>query len=213
MITRINIWLFLLLAGTTGFGQLPSFIQQAGVQANTFKPDTIYYPFYHGAQMIEIDYANAWIRDVDYHEGTQPRALRWCDLIPKPPPNIYLMRDSTGHIFRAFNTATSLKDLEKNLIDVRSSKKIQVTHQQRFILNRRYAHELTPWKFRGHYLVHTVNPDHEASINNNTGKKTGMIDSLGHIVFPIIYEFVDEAGDNFLVKKDRSFGIISKESK
>ena len=201
------------MSGTTVSGQLPTTKRPSLHNVNALAPDTIYYPFYHGAQMIEIDYANAWIRDVEYHEGTQPRALRWSDLIPKPQPNIYLFRDGTGHIFRSFNAWTPLATFEKQLKSVRASKSISVTHRTNPYIRSRYTYDLNRWKFHGYYLVHTVKPDNDASINNLSGKKTGMIDSFGNIVFPIIYDLIDEAGEHFLVKKDNLFGIISIESK
>ncbi len=208
----MNMFLLLVLAATTVSGQAPTLKRQAGDQAVSLTADTIYFPFYHGSQMIEIDYAAAWMRDVSYHESMQPRALRWSDLIPKPQPNIYLLRDSTGHVFRAFNTSTPLSEFEKHLNTVRSSTSTRITHLAHSFTGSRYAFDLNQWKFHGYYLVHTVRPNHEGSIHSHTGKKSGIIDSMGNLVFPIIYDFIDEAGENFLVKKDNLFGIISKES-
>ena len=50
-----------------GFSQFPDRFKEP-----EWKPDTLYFPFRQGTQMIMIDHEAAWQAKVDWHEGTQP---------------------------------------------------------------------------------------------------------------------------------------------
>ena len=188
-----------------------------------FLSDTLFYPFYDGIQMIEIDHASAWQAEVNWHELRQPRALSWSSLIPAPPPNVYLFRDNTGNITKAFNSKASIARLNADF------KTIPLYPLQKKRLNDPPCHicHTLPggsaayyypgqWKKReGFYFVYG------SSTTNHTSKPhtkkndvpVGMIDSLGNLIFPVAYQYIEKFGPNFLVKKNNLFGMIDQESR
>lgn len=188
-----------------------------------FKPDTLFYPFYHGVQMIEIDHASAWQAEVNWHEFTRPRALSWSSLIPPPPPNVYLFRDTTGNIIKAFNSNASIAGLNADfktipLYPLQTKRPNDPPCHICHSIPGGSAAYFYPgqWKKReGFYFV--FGP----ATTNHTGKPltkkndvpVGMIDSLGNLVFPVAYQYIEKFGPNFLVKKNNLFGMIDQESR
>lgn len=213
----VSCWLF---ASVYVNGQAyPNFINKI---KPAFKSDTLYYPFYHGVQMIEIDHESAWQAEVNWHEVRQPRALSWSSLIPPPPPNVYILRDSTGYISKAFNSKASIANLNADFKTVplyplqKKRTKDPPCHICHAIPGGEAAHfyPLQRKKKEGFYFVYDEKKTNEAKkpFSRNKAEPVGMIDSLGNILFPISYQYIEKFGPNFLVKKNNFFGIIDQAS-
>ncbi|MFH0895215.1 MAG: WG repeat-containing protein [Bacteroidota bacterium] len=182
-------------------------------------PDTLFYPFYNGVQMIEIDRVGWWENIVNFYEVTQPRALEWSSLIPWKGPNIYLFRDSTKRIVKAFNTNVSLATLTAHFLKVPLKKKssgitalFMPYHKGKRSLYeggmiRSFKREL--W-FDGFYKVYT-DPLPSANSFFYTGimgsGPCGLIDSLGNYRIPPEYDQIIPVYGLLLLSKDGKCGM------
>lgn len=210
------------------------------VKAQTFEfhfprphagPDTNYYHFTNGVQMIEIDYFGPWVADVDWHEATQPRALSW-DMVIHPPstPNQYFFRDSNGYIFKAFNSTVSLEEINRSFKKIPISKgnpvfpvlpskngskmpvEFPAFHQPRFrpfgyrYNDRRHNSPMVGMYYRVFSMQEKVSSKNENK--KRIGMLQGLIDSTGKIILPLVYDDIAAAGNCFLVKQEGRFGII-----
>jgi hypothetical protein len=188
-------------------------------------PDTIFYPFYNGVQMIEIDYAAEWQANVDFHEGTQPRGMSWAALIPPPEPNLYLFRDSNRNIVKAFNTMQPAAQLTKQFAKVplhKKNKGLQVLLQCHSCRKSLYSREfggvknISSW-YGGFYLIYSMRSELKKDgspfghgSTKRSGDLVGLIDSLGNIVLPTVYTGIFPVNDDLLVTKNSKCGIINK---
>lgn len=190
------------------------------IQEPAFKPDTLLFPFRQGIQLIIIDHEVARQRKVDWYEGTRPRAMSWDMLIPPSMHNVYIFRDSSGQIVKAFNTSESYSSLTTGLLktigskppNVHShlhpniSKDLQINVSSLFRRNR------SPHSFdlKGYYRVYSgvVTPKRASGNLRQEQDYTGMIDSLGNIIFPRNYAVIAKAGQHFMVKQGGLYGII-----
>ncbi len=186
------------------------------------KVDTLYYPFYNNVQMIEIDNVGYWEANVNFHEMSQPRALSWSMLIPGPFPNVYLFRDTSGEIVKAFNSSTPLWQLTMDFRKVPLNKK-----------SSDIAHVLTGGKhtgkyhsgwadyhsrmidFDGFYLVYDtvatgMNYLTRAGTVGRSGK-VGLIDSFGNYFLNTEYDNIIPVKNDILIVKDSLCGIIDKQ--
>lgn len=215
---RLQVFACLLLASLHVNGQVYPIPLKDNKPA--FKADTLYYPFYAGVQMIEIDYEAAWMAEVIWHEMRQPRALSWSSLIPEPPPNVYLFRDSNGYIIRAFNSKASIARLNADFRSVplypleKKRAKDPPCHLCHRVPGGEAAHfyPMQRKKKEGFYFVYDNYKTNESPkpLSRNRPEPVGMIDSLGNIVFPVIYQYIEKFGPNFLVKKNNYFGILDQ---
>jgi hypothetical protein len=187
-------------------------------------PDTIYHNISGERQLIEIDRESAWQRDVDWHEGTQPRAMDWAQLIPLPDRNVILIRNSQNVIIQVFNDAKPISYWNSIFDKIKSSSSTDINKKMMSDLNSEYGFFMQrnhPYlgnqRVRTHlkngcYLVNHIIPDASNSINRLDGKHLGVIDSTGKFILPIIYEYIELIGDEFLVKKDGLMGIVNTQS-
>lgn len=201
----------------TGFAQFDDF-------SNNKIPDTLYYSIYCNRTLIEIDRESAWQRDVDWHEGTQPRAMEWSQLIPLPDRNVILIRNKEYIITQVFNSNQPLSYwnsiFQHNKTTAASDNKKMIFSDPysafRYSRQTRYPylgnHRVRTHLNNGCYLVNQVNPDAPNSINRLDGKHLGVIDSAGLFVLPIIYDYIELIGDEYLVKKDGWVGIVNNQS-
>lgn len=193
--------------------------------------DTIYYPFYKGVQMIEVDHLAYWDRKIYYLEQAYPRALSYSMIEPPPPPNEYFFRDSTGTIIKAFNTFWSLESLNALFKDVPLNKKSNnLIHQ--FIPTHAgkvaFSDGVWPYSpqpmnfFNGFYKVYDLrNIDTTTQVktyfqgNHNLygACKSGLIDSLGNLVIPMKYDALYPLNNNLLAQLNGKWGVIDKEQK
>lgn len=185
--------------------------------------DTNYYPFYNGVQMIEIDNVGSWERDVAWHEAMQPRALSWSMLIPSTGPNIYLFRDQSGKIVKAFNTKVSTEQLTKDFRKIPIKQKSQnLSHQLMGGFHTgKYQSELYSYQSRClefHGLYKVYNMDSVLLVDKILGGsffdgKVGLIDSLGNIFLPWEYDNIIPAGKNIVTRKGSECMMIDRNKK
>jgi hypothetical protein len=193
-------------------------------EASNKIPDTIFYNISGGRQTIEIDRESAWQRDVDWHEGTQPRALSWSSLIPIPDRNVILIRNNQNRIIQVFNAEQPISYWNSIFDKIKSSSSTDINKKMMSDPNSEYGFFMQrnhPYlgnnRVRTHlksgcYLVNHIIPDAPNSINRLDGKHLGVIDKTGKFVLPIIYEYIELIGDEFLVKKDGLMGIVNTQS-
>lgn len=211
----------LLLWSVTAHPQ-PSFVQKGGPKV----PDTIYFPFYNGVQMIEIDHLKRWQHTVDFYNGTQPRAISWSRIIPPPPPNEYLFRNTAKQIIKAFNNPLPLLKLTRAFAQLPL-----LPAKNKPWLNRpcHATKEIPVWlktshrvkddyQFNGFYkiykrlytIIKRKEQYREVDFIMQPGELTGLIDSLGNIRIPMLYEAILPLQGELLVKKKGRWGIIDK---
>ncbi|MBK6833780.1 MAG: hypothetical protein IPG89_05675 [Bacteroidetes bacterium] len=89
---------------------------------NENKTDTLYYPFYNGVQMIEVDHIGQWDRMIFHLEQSQPRAMPHSMFHPQPIGNEYYFRDTSGKIIHTFGSASSIEKLTKYFLEKKISK-------------------------------------------------------------------------------------------
>ena len=167
-------------------------------------PDTFYYPFYDGSQMIEIDHTTYFnLLDIEYLSVSQ--APYW--LSQRPIGNEYLMRDSIGRIIESFNIDCNFDSLEN------------VLRQPSFV-NRLFHHD-TPQLFMSSYhpqgsffafkFIFNYNiknyDDHDSTKRKNL--KYGLIDTLGKVFLPAHFSSILFFHGNILLKKNKDWGLVS----
>lgn len=193
--------------------------------------DTIYYPFYNGVQMIEVDHLAYWDRKIFFLEQSQPRAMSYSMLEPPPPPNEYYFRDSTGTIVAAYNTFWSLESLNALFKEVPLDKKSNnVMHQFMPTHAGKVAFSEGVWPyspqpmhfFNGFYKVYDfANADTtkktetylRGNFNPFANCKVGLIDSFGQMKVPMTFEALWPIKNNLLVQLNGKWGVIDKEQK
>jgi len=185
------------------------------------KIDTLYYPFYNGVQMIEIDHIGYWERKIYFLGQKKTPSTRYHTFhpIPKPIGNEFFFRNTTGVIVKAFNTEKSLDELTKHFKKIPINKKHGLStsflyHSSSRIRDRWNHSSRHSFNFPGHYLVSSgfatqnSKKNSTSSLNNKTNElKFGLIDSLGNILIPIQYNKILPLYENLLVLKEK-WGVI-----
>ena len=182
-----------------------------------FNPDTVYYPFYDQVQMIEINYKRAWVDEAYHKEGYQPRAMPFGFSMPRVHPGVYIFRNQSGVIIRAYNSEYSLDSLNKIFKDAKKEPSQIVTGKSSYPIRHsfsirvmEYARQLEK-TIPGFYKVYTETPQlFTYTPEFDEQFKVGLIDTLGTIVFPIEFDYIEAIGNDFLVKKNNLFGVLDK---
>jgi hypothetical protein len=181
-----------------------------------FKPtlpitaDTNYYPFYNDEQMIELDYIGHWDKEVDFHEKTRPRALHYSMVLQPPHSNVYLFRNRSGKIIKAFNTTETLEELTRQFSKIPINQKSRTIHAffpwhagKETLANGAWIYSsIWTHRFNGFYKIYDM---------SQPGSLVGLIDSLGDIRVPVEYEEIYFLKNNLLIKKKGKWGIIDKQ--
>ncbi len=188
--------------------------------------DTLYYPFYGGIQMIEVDHIGYWDRKIYFLEQSEPRAMPHSMFNPMPIGNEYFFRDTSGTIVKAFNTKHSLPELTKHFINIPIQKKSSgIGFFAPYHSNQKnrdgvwYQSPQSMFNFSGHYKVSTGYPEqvfnqYGASVNEKSSNlKFGLIDSLGNLVIPMEYNAIFPLNNTLMVQKDNKWGMINYENK
>lgn len=212
--------------GQNNIGLHQSNIEEAFVPSNQIGIDTIFYPFYQGIQMIEIDYIGYWDRKIYFLEQSQPRAMSYNMMCPMPLGNVFLFRDTTGAIVKAFNTKKSLEQLTKHFesIPLNFKHNASILNLNHSSQNRSegiwYQSPQPSFNFPGYYKVSTgvarlFKGDHYAEkvIEDTKGIKFGLIDSFGNMVLPLLYDEIFPCYGKLLVQKNSKWGIIDYKQK
>ena len=188
--------------------------------------DTLYYPFYGGIQMIEVDHIGYWDRKIFFLEQSEPRAIPHSMFNPMPIGNEYFFRDTSGSIVKAFSTKNSLSVLTKHFMKVPIRKKSNgigffFPHHRNQMSKEGvwYQSPQSMFDFSGHYKVSTghaeqiAKRDDGSGLGQNKELKFGLIDSLGNVVIPIEYNAILPCKNNLLVQKENKWGIINYDNK
>ena len=202
-----------------------SFLVSAVANAQLFqqepsKLDTIFYPFYNGVQMIEIDHTGFYWRRISYLEVTQPKGLPHTMTEPAPRPNAYIFRNTEGEIVKSFNTWTDSKTLTKLFKNVPIHKKStnilleSITHAYRLSRSLEMYYGGSSSQLSGFYIVYNNPPVMDVNylvISNQPENKPsflGLIDSLGNVQIPMVYTSIIPIKKNILAQKNSQWGII-----
>ncbi len=232
MKTGISIIIFLFLSfSETTFCQTTDKWKNLTVE-EAFRPkmptqiDTLYYPFYYGIQMIEVDHIGYWDKKIFFLEQSQPRAMPHSMFHPMPIGNEYFFRDTSGIIVKAFNTEKPLTVLTKHFNNVPILKKstglgfLYPHHLHQELRDGVwYQSPQSLFNFLGHYKVSTGYAEQTSTqygataIKQSTDLKYGLIDSLGNVIIPIEYNAISPYYGNLLVQKGNKCGIINYENK
>jgi len=208
------------------FAQTDSSLKGLSVE-EAFRPkmpmrmDTLYYPFYGGIQMIEVDHIGYWDRKIYFLEQSEPRALSHSMFNPMPIGNEYFFRDTSGTIVKAFNTKHSLSELTKHFINIPIQKKSSgIGFFAPYHSNQKnragvwYQSPQSLFDFSGHYKVstgyatQTSNRYGASDVAQTNDLKFGLIDSLGNVVIPLEYNAILPFYNNLMVQKENKWGII-----
>ena len=202
---------FIIYDGYAQFGKL-GFLNK-----NENKTDTLYYPFYNGAQMIEVDHIGQWDRMIFYLEQSQPRAMPHSMFHPQPIGNEYFFRDTSGKIVQTFGSASTIEKLTKHFLERKISKQkttkgLNHTSRSNFTKGIWAYSPQESYRFSGYYKIaslpgNTRMPDNEAQ-KAQSGVLYGLIDSLGKISLPIIYDELMPIDDIIVASKNKKWGII-----
>jgi hypothetical protein len=203
---------FLLIFLLAGINQLMT----AQTPEYLFKPtlpvtaDTVYYPFYDDEQMIELDYIGHWDKEVHFHEQTRPRAIPYSMMLPLPHSNVYLFRNRSGKIIKAFNTTETLEELTRQFSKIPINQKSRTIHSffpwhagKETLANGAWIYNnIWTYRFNGFYKIYDM---------SQPGSVVGLIDSLGNIRVPVEYEEIYALKNNLLIKKEGKWGVIDKQ--
>lgn len=187
--------------------------------------DTLYYPFYQGLQMIEVDHIGYWDLKIFFLEQSQPRAMPHSMFHPMPLGNEYFFRDSTGTIVKAFNTPHDLATLTKQFQHVPLNS-TGLGNRGFMPIHQHAEHRAGIWyqspqsmfDFSGHFKVFS---DHASSFNSpiqnqttetNHSMKFGLIDSMGVVIIPMEYGDILPFYHQLLVQKEGKWGVIDYEN-
>ncbi len=181
--------------------------------------DTLYFPFYNGVQMIELDHIGYWDRKIFFLEQSQPRAMPHSMFHPQPLGNEYYFRDSTGTIVKAFNTAHTTAQLTTHFaatpINARSKGILAFMpyHSQRSFTSQgvwAYSPQ-SMFQFNGYYKIAT-HPAWTTTQRFETKKENtirfGLIDTLGNIRVPLEYEEILPLNEDLMVMLNGKWGIV-----
>ncbi|MBN2730717.1 MAG: WG repeat-containing protein [Bacteroidales bacterium] len=190
--------------------------------------DTNYYPFYNGVQMIEVDHLGYYDRKNFFLEQSQPRAMPHSMFEPAPPPNEYIFRDSTGQIVKAFNTLKSIDELDNSFKNIPIDQKGQNPTMLFFpshLGKSKVSDGVWVYSYSQHnnfmefykvfdlQSIDSVESQYQMGFNGTYPYKCGLIDSLGNIHIPMIYENMIPVGNCMLVQKDGKYGLIDYDQK
>ncbi len=214
--------LFGLLAFSSASAQL--WAVDTSLSQDISGPDTLYYPFRNGEQLIAIDYVNYYeqlARQLDF--GAQAMSIPPSAHAYRAMGNVYFFRDTIGHITRVFNTSLSTEDVRKFSFRSVGYVTPHLTH------NRLHQHNLyngnTAQMHRqnlpdGYYRVFNVGvvppnksqPTGDLTNISPSDVRCGLIDSLGNSVLPMDYVKIFLLDNNFFVyKKNKGWGMLNRQ--
>lgn len=157
-------------------------------------PDTLYFPFNEGVQLIVIDRFDTWNRQVAFKEATQPRGMPWSAEMGPAPENIYIFRNKKGEIIKIYNT---------NLTDGYHLKNTDYINTNDLSLYNIIDYR----ELNNHLMFYGEN------------KKVGLINLKGDVVVPAVYDNIrkyqdrNKKRDKLIIEKDGMFGFLDSNLK
>ncbi len=188
--------------------------------------DTLYYPFYNGVQMIEVDHIGFWDKKIFFLEQSEPRAMPHSMFHPQPIGNEFYFRNDQGEIIKSYNSPYSLEELNKQFKrrSIQHSSTgfyglVGITHatgSSSFGGVWAYSPQ-SSFNFRGCYKVSNQKDVHLSEgirvAGGASNTRFGLIDSLGEIKIPIEFQDIYPLNDLLIVKKNNKWGIIDQDLK
>ena len=170
-------------------------------------PDTIYYPFDKGIQLIEIDYLT-YFEQVDLYYSTKSQAPFFHN---RPIGNEYIFRDTTGKIVKSFNTSLTQDSIALMFkpVPFETAKKEQILENRKLFSDSFYG-QFAPYRLNYKLIFNfsiTVYNDVDTTFKNHL--KKGLIDLQGNIILPIEYDNIYCYQDWMVVQKDCKWGLMN----
>ncbi len=195
---KFLLFFFSLIVSTFSFGQ--------SVQSQTV-PDTLFFPFYNGEQMIEIDHKSAYLKENS--TDTKHRAF---------PINEYIFRDTKGKIAKAFHIKSNKDSLQKNInkhygltfVNRKSHKR-----QQEYSKANQYSYPQFSLVVKNYYLINNAyygtrsNHSNDKFADKPASPNYGLIDTLGNIKIPVQYNSIEPLGEILKVSRFLKYGLIN----
>jgi len=167
--------------------------------------------------MIEVDHIGQWDRMIYFLEQSQPRAMPHSMFHPQPIGNEYFFRDTSGNIVKVFGSGFNTEYLsnyfyKKKINKNKTTKGLNHTTRSSFTKGIWVYSPQESYRFSGFYKVanlpgNTRIPDNEVQ-KANSSILYGLIDSLGKISLPIIYDELMPIDDIIVASKNKKWGII-----
>lgn len=210
--------LVLLLSSLNTFAQLYS----GEVPKQT--PDTLYFAYKDGIQLIIIDNYDIYNRYGSWMDAIYPRGGSWFQLNRPAPKNVYLFRDKRGKIIKTFNTADTISENSLKDISYINTNELTLNAISDYVVTNHHLkyydkNNVGLINLKGEIVVpaiydHIINfqapqkkKDKLKIVKDN---KIGLLDSNLKIVFPPIYQFIyDMPGQNFLLFKNEKCGLFT----
>jgi WG containing repeat len=158
-------------------------------------PPVIYYPFYNGIQMIEVDYIAQWMTQ-GFPQRMQPTAIPWESTHPAPT-NAFIFRNREGKILAQYNS-TGKQFSAAGLLPPLQTDNKTVSHASRLLRHDALTVK-TIVDAAGRYYFYTADG------------KTGLVDSMGRVVLPPEYDGVECLGRSYLVRKGDYIFLADKD--
>ena len=157
-------------------------------------PNVIYYNFYNGIQIIEIDYNNFEKARVDFEDAKNPiNSIRQRFY----GHNTIILRNEEGELLHQYN----LRRKPFRVTDfIAPNKSILTSSHLNVIEDKRRAKSNYP--FYGKYNFYVT--------ENN---KAGIIDTLGKPILDVIYDGINSYDNDYKVNFADSFGYINSDQK
>ncbi|PCJ67679.1 MAG: hypothetical protein COA58_00655 [Bacteroidetes bacterium] len=165
--------------------------------------DTVYYPFYNGIQMVEIDHSSYYNRlSIEHRNMSQMPHWHYT----QPIGDEYLFRDSFGRIIKSFNTNLNSDSMETALRKVP-------------FVNTLYHRQTDPKLFENkgsrpsyksifNYSIQEY--DYSDTLKRNSLRE-GLIDTLGNIIVSVEFTDVIVVHGDFVVQSEGKWGLITAE--
>lgn len=190
------------------------------IDQNNQNENIIYYKWYNGIQMIELVYTTLpsaqELMDYDMWSSTMN------SIIPEPQPysySVYVFRNKNGEILSVFNVP---KDIIKtgDFIHVDSLDENTLHfHYQQKTATIKYDFYHRNSKLVDYYFIYDVDsiPKGFTLLTNEDKlkiehRKRGVIDSLGNVILPPIYDEIYDYDSTFLMTKNKKYSFLSRNS-
>jgi hypothetical protein len=213
----------LLLLGWIPFACINAQLRGADVskvKLEEYRPDTLYYPFYKGVQMIVIDHVGPWTAAMHYKSRFSQDYTR----IPSPMPNVYLFRHVSGIIVMAYNTSDSLARWARHFKDKPLAPPSGLNGYSWLSCHKLkgidHYTDQNAYFFDGYYPIYgdeipatgVLQPKKQVKtpdFANYRDRFVGLIDSLGIIRVQPVYRQILPLGPHLLVqKKAGEWGVM-----
>ena len=152
-------------------------------------PDTLYFAFNEGIQLIVIDNYDTWRRQGSFFDMMYPRGGSWFQDNWPAPRNIYIFRNIDGKIIKVYNSNLTIRYGLKNTDYINTTDLSIYSLQDYRELNN-------------HLMFYAEN------------NKVGLITLKGDVVVPAVYDnirkYQNDNGkrDKLIIQQDGMFGFL-----